>query len=59
MLVDVKAKSKLKNINYKIEEDIVDKFKKLCKEKGIKQSDIIRNALQKAIEELEALDDDK
>ena len=58
MLVDVESKV-FKNINYKIDENIVNEFRRLCKKHKIKQSHIIKNALKKAIEELEVLDDDK
>ena len=45
----------IKTITFKLDTSIVEKFRKLTKELGFKQSSIIDNAIRKAIEEMEGM----
>jgi len=48
---NVKRK-KTKQVVYRIDEDIVNKFREICKQNGFKQVAIIENAMREVIEEV-------
>lgn len=54
-----KSSSNLKTITFRLEKELVEQFKALSKELGIKQATIIRNAMKLAIKEMENKKDDR
>lgn len=59
-LIDSKQDKKvLKSITFKLDEELVDRFRSLTKELKLKQGSIIENAIEKAIEEMEELKNEK
>ena len=48
-----KSSSNLKTVTFRLEKKLIDEFKALSKELGIKQATIIRNAMKIAIKEME------
>jgi len=59
-LIDSKQDKKvLKSITFKLDEELVDRFRSLTKELKLKQGSIIKNAIEKAIEEMEELKNEK
>jgi len=54
-----KNESNLKTITFRLDSDLVDTFKSMCKQNKIKQATIIRNALRMAIKEMEKYDNEK
>ncbi|MCK5855833.1 MAG: hypothetical protein KAG56_11485 [Sulfurovaceae bacterium] len=54
MLTEInKEPSFLKTISFRIDNELVDAFRMLCKEHKVKQSTVIKNALKQAIAEME------
>jgi len=54
-----KKENNLKTITFRLEHDLIDNFKTLCKKHKIKQATVIRNALRLAIEEMEKIENEK
>ncbi len=52
----INNKRVLKTISFRADEKVVNEFKILCKEYGIKQVLIIENAMKKAIEEIKEME---
>jgi hypothetical protein len=59
MLIDQPNKIKKTTVTYRVNPEILNEFRTLCKEHNYKQIVIIENAMKKAIEELKGLGDDK
>ncbi len=55
MLIEQKKKVELTALSFRIEKVIVDEFKILCKKYNVSQTTVIRNAMKKAIEEMNEL----
>ena len=57
MLIEQKTnKRKVKVTSFRIDEEIVNEFKELCKKHSIKQVTVIENAMKKAIEEIKRME---
>lgn len=56
LIKSIKEKKNLKVASYRIDEEIVNKFKALCKKHKIKQVVVIENAMRQAIKEMEDID---
>jgi predicted DNA-binding protein len=54
-----KTSSSLKTITFRLEKELVEQFKALSKELGIKQATIIRNAIKISIAEMEEEKNDR
>ena len=46
-------RKKIKQVVYRIDEDIVNRFREVCKQNGFKQVAIIENAMREVIKEVE------
>jgi hypothetical protein len=55
MLIEQKKKINYKTITFRLDKELINEFRKLCKEADLKQVTIIENAMKKAILEIKEL----
>ena len=58
MLTDIK-RVELKTVTFRLNPVVIEKFRTMCKRHNIKQVAVIERAMLKAIEELEAKENEK
>ncbi len=56
MLIEQKKKSLKRTATFRVDDDLLSEFKKLCKKHDLKQVSIIENAMQKAISEIKEME---
>ena len=58
MLIEQKSKSLKRAVTFRVDNDLLDEFKILCKKHELKQVSIIENAMRKAILEIKEMEKD-
>lgn len=58
MLIEQKGKSLKRAVTFRVDNDLLDEFKILCKKHELKQVSIIENAMRKAILEIKEMEKD-
>lgn len=58
MLIEQEKKKLKRTATFRIDSDLLDEFRKLCKKHELKQISIIENAMKKAILEIKKMEKD-
>jgi len=56
MLIEKKEKQKKKIASYRLDSEILEEFRELCKKRGLVQTHILENAMKQAIGEMKAME---
>ena len=56
MLIQQQKKATYKTITFRLEDELIEEFRKLCKKHDLKQVLIIENAMKKAILEIKEME---